>query len=85
MHIANRLKEVQEYYFSAKLREIRALEKEGKDVINLGIGSPDLLPPGRVIEKLKIENERIKSDLVEPEKNWAELNPDFDVPHRGYE
>ena len=54
MHIANRLKEVQEYYFSAKLREIRALEKGGKDVINLGIGSPDLLPPSRVIEKLKI-------------------------------
>jgi hypothetical protein len=27
----------------------------------------------------------MKSDLVEPEKNWAELNPDFDVPHRGYE
>ena len=28
---------------------------------------------------------KMKSDLVEPEKNWAELNPDFDVPHRGYE
>ena len=28
---------------------------------------------------------KMKSDLVEPEKNWAELNPDFHVPHRGYE
>ena len=28
---------------------------------------------------------KMKSDLVEPEKNWAELKPDFDVPHRGYE
>jgi LL-diaminopimelate aminotransferase len=54
MQTANRLKEVQEYYFSAKLREIRALEKEGKEVLNLGIGSPDLLPPDRVIEQLKI-------------------------------
>ena len=38
---------------------------------------------------VKFENvtgkSKIKSDLVEPEKNWAELNPDFDVPHRGYE
>ena len=54
MQTANRLKEVQEYYFSAKLREIRALEKEGKEVLNLGIGSPDLLPPNQVIEQLKM-------------------------------
>ena len=54
MQTANRLKEVQEYYFSAKLREIRALEKEGKEVLNLAIGSPDLLPPNQVIEQLKM-------------------------------
>ena len=54
MQTANRLKEIQEYYFSAKLREIRALEKEGKEVLNLAIGSPDLLPPNQVIEQLKI-------------------------------
>ena len=54
MQTANRLNEVQEYYFSAKLREIRALEKEGKEVLNLAIGSPDLLPPNQVIEQLKI-------------------------------
>ena len=53
MQTANRLKEVQEYYFSVKRREIRALEKKGKKVLNLGIGSPDLLPPDRVIEQLK--------------------------------
>ena len=28
---------------------------------------------------------RLKDELIEPEKNWAELNPDFDVPHREYE
>ena len=54
MQTANRLKEVQEYYFSAKLREIRALEKEGKEVLNLALGSPDLLPPNQVIEQLKM-------------------------------
>ena len=28
---------------------------------------------------------RLKDELIEPEKNWAELNPHFDVPHREYE
>ena len=53
MQTANRLKEVEEYYFSVKRREILALEKKGKKVLNLGIGSPDLLPPDQVIEQLK--------------------------------
>ncbi len=42
---ANRLQEVQEYYFSIKLREVRQLKAEGKPIINIGIGSPDLDPP----------------------------------------
>lgn len=49
---AKRLDEVQEYYFSAKLREVRALEAQGKPIINLGIGSPDLPPPPQVITAL---------------------------------
>ena len=31
------------------------------------------------------EKFRLKDELIESEKNWAELNPDFDVPHREYE
>ena len=31
------------------------------------------------------EKFRLKDELIEPEKNWAELHPDFDVPHREYE
>jgi aspartate/methionine/tyrosine aminotransferase len=46
---ANRLKNVKEYYFSTKLREVRSLMAEGKPIINLGIGSPDLTPPKEVI------------------------------------
>ena len=53
MQTADRLAEVQEYYFSVKLREIRALELAGNKVLNLGIGSPDLLPPPEVLEQLK--------------------------------
>ena len=31
------------------------------------------------------EKFRLKDEPIEPEKNWAELNPEFDVPHREYE
>ncbi|MEN8187676.1 MAG: aminotransferase class I/II-fold pyridoxal phosphate-dependent enzyme [Bacteroidota bacterium] len=49
---ANRLKSVKEYYFSIKLREVRQLISEGKPIINLGIGSPDLPPPPQVIDAI---------------------------------
>ena len=50
--LANRLDGIGEYYFSQKLREIDMLNKAGKQVINLGIGSPDLPPHPSVIETL---------------------------------
>ena len=46
---ADRLNTVEEYYFSQKLREVNLLKSQGKPIINLGIGSPDLAPPARVI------------------------------------
>lgn len=52
MEIATRLNDIKEYYFSAKLREIDAMNKAGKKVINLGIGSPDLAPHPAVIAAL---------------------------------
>ncbi len=52
---ANRLAGVSEYYFSQKLREIEALNQEGKNIINLGIGSPDLPPHPDVIKTLQEE------------------------------
>ncbi|BAO74954.1 pyridoxal phosphate-dependent aminotransferase [Winogradskyella sp. PG-2] len=45
IEVANRLKHVEEYYFSKKLREVAFLKSQGKPIINLGIGSPDLEPP----------------------------------------
>ena len=50
---AKRLNSVQEYYFSRKLREVRQLIAEGKPVINMGIGSPDLAPDNSVIEAMQ--------------------------------
>ena len=49
---SNRLNRISEYYFSKKLREVKELIDHGKDVINLGIGSPDLKPPNLSIKNL---------------------------------
>lgn len=47
---ANRLRNAGEYYFARKAEGLRQLRARGLDVINLGIGSPDLTPPHAVIE-----------------------------------
>lgn len=52
IQIADRLKQTEEYYFSKKLREIEELNRAGKEVLNLGIGSPDMNPPSAAIETL---------------------------------
>lgn len=51
---ANRINSVEEYYFSKKLAEVRALGTSEEMVINLGIGSPDLPPSPDVIEALEV-------------------------------
>ena len=53
MIAADRLKTVEEYYFSKKLREVRGLMAEGRPIISLGIGSPDLAPSNEVISALQ--------------------------------
>ncbi len=53
MKTASRLEGIGEYYFSQKLREIETLNKEGKDILNLGVGSPDLPPHPEVIKVLQ--------------------------------
>ncbi|GLB51120.1 aminotransferase [Neptunitalea chrysea] len=52
MEVAKRLHTVEEYYFSKKLREVRGLIAQGKPVINMGIGSPDLAPAPQVLEAM---------------------------------
>ena len=56
MQIAKRLDGIGEYYFSQKLREIDALNKQGKNIISLGIGSPDMPPHPEVIKILQEES-----------------------------
>ena len=47
---ADRLSSIQEYYFSRKLKEVAKLNAEGKNIISLAIGSPDMPPSEHAIE-----------------------------------
>jgi LL-diaminopimelate aminotransferase len=58
MKTAQRLDGIGEYYFSKKLREIDDLNREGKNIISLGIGSPDQAPHPDVIRILNEESSR---------------------------
>ena len=49
---AHRLADVSEYYFSKKLKEVAQMNAEGKDVISLGIGSPDMPPSEKTVQTL---------------------------------
>jgi aspartate/methionine/tyrosine aminotransferase len=53
IEFAKRLDTVHEYYFSKKLREVRGLLLQGRPIINMGIGSPDLQPPLQVINAIQ--------------------------------
>ncbi len=92
---ARRLAGINEYYFSAKLREIARMRAAGMDVINLGIGSPDLPPAAETVEAL-VQHSRERhthsyqsyAGIPELRKAFAkwyldwfgvELNPDNEV------
>ena len=70
---ANRLNHVEEYYFSTKLQEVRSLAASGKDIINLGIGSPDLPPPPEVIEELNLAMTNPGAHQYQPYKGTADF------------
>lgn len=58
---ANRIANVEEYYFSKKLAEVRGLDSPEFPVINLGIGSPDLSPSSETIEALVSTSQKTSS------------------------
>jgi LL-diaminopimelate aminotransferase len=92
---SKRLDGIGEYYFSQKLREIDELNKQGKNVINLGIGSPDLPPHPDVIKTLQEESAKpnvhayqnykgspvLRNAIADWYRKWyaVELNPDTEI------
>ena len=93
--VANRLGGIEEYYFSTKLRQIDEMNKAGKNVINLGIGSPDLPPHPNVIKTLAEEAAKpnqhgyqnykggpvLRNAISKWYKKWYDvtLNPDTEI------
>jgi len=53
---AKRINQVEEYYFSTKLKELERLRKAGKSIINMGIGNPDLPPAPAVLKMLNTQS-----------------------------
>ena len=92
---ANRLQSVSEYYFSTKLKEVAEMNARGLNVINLGVGSPDMPPSETTIETLcqsacQPDVHGYQSYIGIPElrrafadwyKTWydVELNPDTEI------
>lgn len=95
MELSKRLEGVGEYYFSQKLREIDDMNKAGKQVINLGIGSPDMPPHPDVIKTLQDEAAKpnthayqnykgspvLRNAISKWYKKWydVDLNPDSEI------
>ena len=74
---ANRIGNVQEYYFSVKLKEIAQMNAQGADVINLGIGSPDLPPAQEVTDTLATEAANPKGHGYQPYVGIPQLREAF--------
>lgn len=93
--VSDRLSGIEEYYFSTKLRQIDEMNKAGKSVINLGIGSPDLPPHPDVIKTLAEEAKKpnqhgyqnykgspvLRNAISKWYKKWynVDLNPDTEI------
>ena len=70
---ADRLSMVQEYYFSRKLKEVAKLNAEGKDIISLAIGSPDMPPSPQTVDKLCEVASRPDAHGYQPTRGTMEL------------
>ncbi len=73
IEIANRFKTVKEYYFSVKLQEIAKMREAGKDVLNLGIGSPDLSPHKSTVNALVSAAEQSSTHSYQPYRSGKDL------------
>lgn len=74
---ANRIKTVEEYYFSTKLKEVQQLRQEGKDIINLGIGNPDFDTNPEVIKELVRSSTQTGSNYYQSYRGLDSLRQAF--------
>lgn len=92
---AERLGLVEEYYFSRKLKEVARMNADGKNVISLGIGSPDMPPSKETVEELSrvaaleeahgyqptMGTPQLREAMASFYKRWygVELNPALEI------
>ena len=74
---ADRVGSIQEYYFSKKLKEVAEMNAQGKNVISLGIGSPDLPPSDETIETLCAHAHQANEHGYQPHIGIPELRQGF--------
>lgn len=74
---ADRVGSIQEYYFSKKLKEVAEMNAQGKNVISLGIGSPDLPPSEETIETLCEHAHQANEHGYQPHIGIPELRQGF--------
>ncbi len=74
---AQRVGDIQEYYFSKKLKEVAMMNAAGRDVINLGIGSPDLPPSKAAMEIFCHETCRPDTHGYQPYTGIPELRKGY--------
>ena len=74
---ADRVGSIQEYYFSKKLKEVAEMNAQGKNVISLGIGSPDLPPSDETIETLCTHAHQANEHGYQPHIGIPELRQGF--------
>ena len=70
---ADRLKTTKEYYFSVKLQEVRELIASGKDIINIAIGNPDMMPSQSTIDELTKQSNNPDNHGYQPYRSLPEL------------
>ncbi len=71
--VADRLHNTSEYYFSEKMKELRALVAQGIPIINIGIGNPDFAPPTLAIKTLTQELSHPKAHQYQSYQGLPEL------------
>ena len=92
---AERLGSVSEYYFSRKLKEVAKMNAEGKNVISLAIGSPDMPPSKATVDELcrvaqlpeahgyqpTMGTPELRKAMSQWYKRWfdVDLNPDNEI------
>lgn len=74
---AQRVNEIQEYYFSKKLKEVAQLNAQGADIISLGIGGPDRMPHNEVIDTMCEETRREGNHSYQPYVGIPQLRQAF--------